>query len=241
MHEGEHVRSRRPPVAAGRLPGQEAPRDAVVGNERPRIHVAREVAADDGLGAVGSEADEVVAPPCHRAVLHRAFDSVETAAAIEVVGHVVFAHPGELHRLAKAFGDGGRFHHEIRLAAPAESAAGAHLVHGDFVRRHRQHLGHGRLSPLRPLSGRPQLNAAVVPPRGGVLGLELGVADERIVIERRESPVGGGERACRRRPCPPARCRLRRSRARRPGPGRRSSCPSRRRTRPTPPPASRGP
>jgi hypothetical protein len=62
---------------------------------------------------------------------------MKTAHPIEIVGHVVFAHPGELHRCAHAAGDGGGFHHGVVHEAPAETAAAAHLVDND-------------LSPSRP-------------------------------------------------------------------------------------------
>ncbi len=58
-----------------------------------------------------------------------AFEVVEAGGPIEVVAHVVFTRPQQLHRDADDAGDPRGFDHVVVAQAPAEAAADAHHVH----------------------------------------------------------------------------------------------------------------
>ena len=60
-----------------------------------------------------------------------ALEEVEAARAIEVVAHVVFTRPAELHRHADLLGDDRRFGQVVVGEPAAEAAAHADHVQGD--------------------------------------------------------------------------------------------------------------
>jgi hypothetical protein len=97
---------------------------------------------------------------------------VEAAGAIEVVAHVVFARPLELHRHADALRDPRRFHREVVGEAAAEAATGAQQVCRDLLGCDAERLRHGLTSTFRRLARRPQLHRAVLEGGEAVLRFE---------------------------------------------------------------------
>ena len=118
---------------------------------------------------------------------------------VEVVHHVLFARPDQLDRHARhLLGDRHRLAHVVLgAAAPAEAAAGVHLVDLALPERQPGRLGGGGERALAVLRRRPHLAAL-----GRVLGravhrLHAGVVEERRRIDGLD-PLGrafdGGQR-----------------------------------------------
>ena len=107
--------------------------------------------------------------------VHAALEEVEAGRAIEIVPHVVFAGPQQLHRGADDFGDPGCLDHVVVAQPPAEATAGADHVDLDRGSRNAQR-------------GRDQCRA-----RGGILGrrpdLDLAVLDMRRAVLRLQIDV----------------------------------------------------
>ena len=79
-------------------------------------------------------ADEVIVPGDDLAGgVQAGLEVMEAARTVEIVRHVVFASPQELDRHADGLGDPGGFGHVVVGEAPAETAAGAHLVLDDVA------------------------------------------------------------------------------------------------------------
>ncbi len=108
-------------------------------------------------------------------LVHRAFYGMEAAGTVEVMGKVVLALPLQLDRLAG-------FHHIVVHQPPAEAAAAAGLMDHDIVVRQTGHRRHHTQSAIGLLSGRPDLQHAVMPVGGGVHRLQRCVRHKAVVI-----------------------------------------------------------
>ena len=121
-----------------------------------------------GLWPSWRERDEVIRPRDQLAgVVEAALERVEAADAIEVVLHVVFARPLQLHRHAGLLGDQRGLAHVVVHQAATEAAADARLVQRHFLVRNAEHGGdQARLAASgvcvgAQISTAPSLNEAV--------------------------------------------------------------------------------
>ncbi len=157
-----------------------------------------DVASGHGVFGIGAEADEVILPGGELAGrVDGAFERVEAADAVEVVPHVVFARPLELHRRADVPGDERGFADHVVDQPPPEPSAGARLVDRHAVREDAEQVRQHRQRSVRRLRGRPDFDPAVLVVGGGVLRLHRRMCDERIAVEAfhrlcrlRERPIG---------------------------------------------------
>ena len=154
------------------------PRRQEAGGELGAGHVGR------GREGLALAVARVVAGPRGDATrgVEPATQLVEAARAVEVVAHVVFARPLQLHRCADHARNPRGFHRVVVGEPPAEAAAGAQQVRRHLRRRDAERLRHGLAATFRRLARRPQLHAAVLPVRQAVLRLERRVGHERIAV-----------------------------------------------------------
>ena len=88
----------------------------------------RKARATDGL-AVATEGHKVMIKRDHPAVIIQAgFEMVPACRAVEVVAHIVFARPLQLHGLADFARDPGDLSHKVIAKAPAEATANTRQV-----------------------------------------------------------------------------------------------------------------
>ena len=98
---------------------------------------------------------------------------VDGQGAVEVMRHVVFTRPHQLHRfVADGFGDQRRLHDEVDVNAPAETAAQERRLDRHVFRLDAHRFGDGRLRRVLPLCGANQRHLAVFEPGGEVHGLQ---------------------------------------------------------------------
>ena len=171
------------------------------GGTQPEIldDAGREIGGADASGAgelaIAAIADEVIVPRDAAALgIQPGFQIMPAAGAQEILGDVVLARPGQLHRPAGLLCDGRRFHHIIILQPPAETAAHPHHVDGDILRRHAQKFRHGSAARLRILRRRPDLDLVAIDPRGAVDRLHRHVRDEGVGIVGGHALGGLGHR-----------------------------------------------
>ena len=137
---------------------------------------------------------------------------VDARRAVEVVRHVVFARPDQLHWRAHCLGDLDRLRHVVEVDPPAEAAAEEGGLHGDLrgleARDRRRHA----LSQLLELD-RANEQRRVLPHVGGeVHRLERRMRQERQLVVRLDRlrgalhaglhvalPLDHGPRLCGRR------------------------------------------
>ena len=116
------------------------------------------------------------------------------AGAQEILGDVVFAGPGQLHRPACLLCDGRRFHHIIILQAPAEPTAHPHHVDGDIFRGHAQQFRHGGTARFRILRRRPDLDRVAINAGRAIDRLHRHMRDEGVGIVGGHALGGLGHR-----------------------------------------------
>src|SRR5579864_5697492 len=80
---------------------------------------------------------------------------------VEIVRHIVFARPHQLHRLADDLRDLRRLGRKVGQVAAAKSAPHQGCVYGDLLRRELQHSGNGSLYPIWRLCRCPHLSLAL--------------------------------------------------------------------------------
>ena len=123
--------------------------------------------------------------PRHRVALgvDGAAQAVVGRGTVEVVLHVVFAGPEQLHGRADRLADLGRLDHEVRLVAPAETPAHERRVNVDRRRGQARDLGDRAARPVEP-----QLPALVVADVGDRLHHREGV--EPLHLDPRRLGIG---------------------------------------------------
>src|SRR6266853_4294404 len=130
-----------------------------------------------------AETDEVVAPSDEFAGrVETALEEMETGGAIVVMMKIVFASPEEFYRDADLFGDGAGFEHVVVGEAAAESAAGALQVNDDVVVGNIENSRDEQAAIFRSLTGRPELEFAVVVIGETIFGLHGSVREEGIGV-----------------------------------------------------------
>ena len=165
--EGDAVGARRAPGSAGGGERQHRLAEPDVLRQQGGKLVLVDVASGNRVLAVGAERDEVILPSGELAGgVDGALERVEAADPVEVVLHVVFARPLQLHRRADVLGDERGLAHGVVDQAPAEAAAGAHLVDGHAARGDAEQAGEHRQRSIGGLRRRPDFDLAVSEGRG---------------------------------------------------------------------------
>ena len=149
-----------------------------------------------GRLAIVRHADEVMLETDQTALaVHRCLHVLETADPEEVMVHVVFPGPGQLHRRTHAPGDRRRLADVLTVNPAAEAAAEAHLVRGDVRLIHPEHgAGCGDVAAGK-LSRDPQLQRvrrtvfAMAIMGRAVHGLHAEMGHERVIVKSLEGLV----------------------------------------------------
>ena len=132
-----------------------------------------------------AERHEVIAPRGNPAAhIHATREVVPACRTIEIVLHVVFTRPEQLHRCGHLLGNPRRLDHVVVAQPTSKAATRARDVQRDVVFLNAEHLSGEPAAALRLLRWRPQLELAVLEMRRGVLRLERCVRDERVEIRR---------------------------------------------------------
>src|SRR6267154_2995487 len=160
---------------------------------------ARKLIAGDARGGselfAFAETDEVIAPGDEfDGMVETALEEMETGGAIVVMMKIVFASPEEFYKNANLFGDGAGFEHVVVGEAAAESAAGALQVNDDVVVGNIENSRDEQAAIFRSLTGRPELEFAVVIMGETIFGLHGSVREEGIGVSGLNCFRGGLER-----------------------------------------------
>jgi len=110
--------------------------------------------------------------------VHRSLHFVVRGGAIEIVLHVVFAGPENLHGLAGDFRYLRGFHDKIGLVATAEAATHQRGVDVHLFQGKPRDFGDDFLRPLRSLCGHPGFRAIGANVHGAIHGFHAGVGSE---------------------------------------------------------------
>ena len=197
----EAVHDPREDAAAGRAPRPHGPTRVehglirlVIGDPTTREFIAAEGAAAAWTAAF-AEGEAVILPSDDFTLgVDAALEEVDTAGAILIVAHIVFARPRELHGRVDLLGDGGGLDEVVSADATAEAAACAVEMEFDFFGRDAEDTVNHPRADRGDLGGRPDLHNPVVPMRRGVLRLKVGVRDERVAVLGFDGFCGARER-----------------------------------------------
>ena len=122
--------------------------------------------------------------------VHAGFQIVIASGAVEIMAHIVFAGPQQLHGRAGYFRDPCAFDHVIIREAPAKAAAHPREMDGDVAFLDAQRFGDLSQAPLRSLTRDPHFEFAVAVMCRAVLRLERRMRDKRIVVSRLDDLCG---------------------------------------------------